>query len=865
MFGLRALTTFLCGDLRLTNRVVRRQWVPVAMLLMLLADPAHAAGPIFSATLGGSGQDFALAVSSDSQGNTYVAGLTYSPDFPVTPQAVQTKFGQTCNTFVTKLSPDGKVIWSTYLGGILDDWATGGAVDSAGNVLVAGYTRSANFPLANVIESMYNNGDPDNDNYDAFVAKLSPDGSKLVYSTFLGGVGVDGANGIAVDAAGNAYVAVTGYDSGFPGIPNGSNQGGIIVSKLDPKGGLIYSFFHPSGLAAGIALDAAGSVYVAGTANPGISGINQIFSTPGNGQAMAFKLSPDGTKKIWETRLGGSVRADAEAIGVDSSGAVYVAGTTSSADFPLVRPLQSTTGARPLWKSSDSGVTWMPLDDLPFALPQMLVVDPSAINTLYQATGDLGIFKSMDSGASWRKANNGIAGTNIRALAIDPVHPQTLYAATGDASAGAASGIYKTVDGANSWTLIDSAPLQPYQLLVDAQNTNLIYQVANTVRKSSDGGATWSAITFPGTVGTLALEPHASGSILAISNPVFCGFFCSDNQPSYLYRSTDGGANWVRISSLQPLLGPPGFGITVDGSTNPSTVYDSLGFRSEDFGLTWSAITPPPGADSSSPVLAGDPSGTLYAADANGVFISRDHAQTWAIAGSFTAPAASAGARPGVMNILAAGSAGTLYATTNQVPTSGFLTKLSADGSSIVYSTYLRGHASMEAFRFFAAEPTAMAGQTWISAIAVDAAGNATVAGGTRAVDFPVAMPAQAASAGLADAFAATISADGSTLKYASYLGGSDDDGALASTLDSQGNVIIAGQTWSGDFPVPGGIPSPALQRSVCREACSAESSADCFRGERRQFPAGNRSRIVGDHPGRQSGQHVSRPPVALR
>ena len=112
------------------------------------------------------------------------------------------------------------------------------------------------------------------------------------------------------------------------------------------------------------------------------------------------------------------MRADASAIAVDSAGAVYVGGTTSSVDFPLVNPLQSTPGARPQWKSSDGGTTWMPLDDLPFALPQMLVADPSAPNTLYQATGDLGIFKSVDGGVTWRKASTGIAGTNIRAMML---------------------------------------------------------------------------------------------------------------------------------------------------------------------------------------------------------------------------------------------------------------------------------------------------------------------------------------------------------------------------------------------------------------------------------------------------------------
>jgi hypothetical protein len=169
---------------------------------------------------------------------------------------------------------------------------------------------------------MYNNGAPNNDNTMPSW-RSSTEREQALYSTFLGGIGVDGADGIAVDAAGNAYVAVTGDAAGFPGIQNGPDQGGIIVSKLDPKGQLIYSFFHPHGLAAAIALDAAGSVYVAGTANPGISGINQVFSTPGNGQALVFKLSADGTKKLWETALGGSVRADASAIAVDSGRGLY--------------------------------------------------------------------------------------------------------------------------------------------------------------------------------------------------------------------------------------------------------------------------------------------------------------------------------------------------------------------------------------------------------------------------------------------------------------------------------------------------------------------------------------------------------------
>src|ERR1039458_9344412 len=115
-------------------------------------------------------------------------------------------------------------------------------------------------------------------------------------------------------------------------------------------------------------------------------------------------LFGSGSKNLYETTLGGSIRADGMAIAVDRTGASYLAGTTTSVDFPLVRPLQSTLGARPLWKSSDGGATWAPMDDLPFAYLQALVADPSTPNTLYAATRDGGIFKGLDGGVTWNRS-----------------------------------------------------------------------------------------------------------------------------------------------------------------------------------------------------------------------------------------------------------------------------------------------------------------------------------------------------------------------------------------------------------------------------------------------------------------------------
>ncbi|MBZ5728057.1 MAG: hypothetical protein LAP87_24095 [Acidobacteriia bacterium] len=194
----------------------------------------------------------------------------------------------------------------------------------------------------------------------------------------------------------------------------------------------------------------------------------------------------------------------------------------------------------------------------------------------------------------------------------------------------------------------------------------------------------------------------------------------------------------------------------------------------------------------------------LYAALlADGMFVSGDQGRSWTPIGS-PVPHFSGGASIAlsVNALIPSATPGTLYAIVQNTQTSAFLTKLSPDGSTIVYSTMLHGHASMDPVVNFAVQPAEFAVQNVAAAVALDRAGNIVVAGLTRAADFPVANPAQGSSGGRADAFVAVISADGSTLTYATYLGGSGDDGALAVTADAQGNLVVAGQTWSGDFPV---------------------------------------------------------------
>src|SRR2546425_3492189 len=122
------------------------RWTPGCMLACCSAACALAGGPQFSTFLGGSRGEFAAAVTTDSQGNIYIAGQTGSPDFPVTPRAAQPKFGGGSAAFVAKLSPDGVLAWATYFGGSGGDGARGVAVDSDGNVIVTGITHSPDLP-----------------------------------------------------------------------------------------------------------------------------------------------------------------------------------------------------------------------------------------------------------------------------------------------------------------------------------------------------------------------------------------------------------------------------------------------------------------------------------------------------------------------------------------------------------------------------------------------------------------------------------------------------------------------------------------------------------------------------------------------
>lgn len=302
---------------------------------------------LYSTFLGGNYTDRIHAIAIDAEGNAYVAGATDSSSFPTTAFAFRSGSCPSLGLggFVTKLNASGTSLdYSTMLCGSSSDEVLGIDVDAGGRAFVTGYTRSADFPTT--AGAWRTTGGGDND--EAFVTKLNSAGSSLIYSTFLGGSAADTATGIAVDGDGKAYV--TGYtrSTDFP----------VTAGALQPAhadGGLFEDAFVAALSATGESLEH--STYLGGSANDRASGIalgaggihvtghtasSDFPATPapcqtgyGGGQdAFLTKLNTAGTGLSWSLFLGGLEHDRGHGVAVDQGGSVYVAGQTSSGNFP---------------------------------------------------------------------------------------------------------------------------------------------------------------------------------------------------------------------------------------------------------------------------------------------------------------------------------------------------------------------------------------------------------------------------------------------------------------------------------------------------------------------------------------------------
>ncbi|NKF20800.1 SBBP repeat-containing protein [Solimonas marina] len=340
----------------------RREAVQGAFRLEGRQDVAFAVGPYddtrelvidptldYSTYLGGvgTGADYGRGIAVDSDGDAYVTGYTASTNYPTTSGAYQVSAGGgSYDAFVTKVAPDGEsLIYSTYFGGSSSDYGRAIAVDTEGQAYVAGYTASSDFPItAGAYQTTFAGG-----SYDGFVAKLSADGSSLVYSTYIGGSSSDYLRAMTLASDDSVYVAGYTGSSDFP-TTSGAYQSALsgssdaVIAHLSADGaslvastllgGSAYDYIYDNS----IKTDADGAVYVTGITSstdfPISSGAYQS-SYAGDYDAFVAKLSSDLSAVSEATYFGGSDEDYAYALALDSSGDIYIGGYTESSDLPV--------------------------------------------------------------------------------------------------------------------------------------------------------------------------------------------------------------------------------------------------------------------------------------------------------------------------------------------------------------------------------------------------------------------------------------------------------------------------------------------------------------------------------------------------
>ncbi|HWN10271.1 MAG TPA: FG-GAP-like repeat-containing protein [Pyrinomonadaceae bacterium] len=683
----------------------------------LVIDPVL----IYSTFLGGSGSEQGLGIALDAQGSAYLTGNTSSIDFPLAgaPQNVNGGFN---DAFVVKLNPAGTaLVYSTYLGGNGDDVANAIAVDASGSAYVVGFTGSGSFPRT--VGAFQNSKDGA---VDGFVSKLSPDGSSLAYSTFLGGDNSDTAYGVAVDAAGAAYVTGRTDSTRFS-----------FFIPLQRNGNPAYKSANGGGLWAG-------------------SSQGLTASSVSN-----FALDPATSSTIYAASNYGVFKSISAGANWSLTGAARTSTAPPLSNAVVVDPsnpnIVYAAAVNGVYKSTDGGSLY-DIKNIGFGVPviQALAIDQNTPTTLYAGT-IFGIFKTTNGGDLWTEMRGGITSSpRVNEVVIDPSNSSIVYMGTN-------SGFFKTTNGGTLWTRLTSGPMAGLQisaLAIDPLNPATLYAGApfgsEILYKSVDGGATWAAsgaglsflfgaqIVKPA-INTLAVDPVNPATLYAATSG------------GGIFKSIDSGASWTQ--SNNGITNMTALGVIVDRTT-PATVYAGVTIANDAFAVKLNSAGSAPEYLTSFGGSENDEArGIALDADGNAYIVGSTSSTDFPVLNAFQ--------------------------STYGNSTDAFVTKLNNTGSAFVYSSFLGGRASEQG-----------------RAIAVRS-GSAYVVGSTNSDNFPLINPVGPAPINFdTNAFVTKVNASGASLDFSGCLGGEGFDQGLGVALDSSGAVYVAGATISSTFPI---------------------------------------------------------------
>ena len=729
---------------------------------------------LYSTYVGGSGSDSLLTPSSSlavtAGGELIATGNTWSADFPLVNAAQsQGPTPQYNLPFAFKLNASGSAfVYSTYFGGA-PTWGASGysvATDAAGNAYIAGESSGSFATTPGAYQSSYGGGYSD-----AFVVKLGPSGA-LVYSTMVGGAQRDCAAAIAVDSAGNAYVAGYTGSSSFPNNPPGAvtaNAGGLdtFVAKLNPDGSAVVwlTFLGGSGDDVPNAMvrdSASGKLYVAGystsTDLPTTAGVIQQGSN-GPKQGFVASVNSDGMSFGFVTYLGGGKDDAIQGMALTPAGQLVVAGTTTSTGFPTANAIQPAfTGLAPsLYASANSGASWTAADDGLPGWVSAISPDPSHPGTLLAASGSsFAWYRTSNSGASWTRSGasslalwwHAVGGQFVRS----PSNPAVVYfclpESVGEGTPPVHSSSWMAFgsnDGGATWRLLavppaaSSDPLWGMAVSPTDENKILEVTLSGAVFRSTNGGASFTqAGSLPSGMawissGSVAGSPDGSVYVAAVVN---------------VYKSTDFGTTWTPANGIPDWQG---MGPLAVSASNPSVVYAGTAYlspgkiyKTTDAGATWNEVTAP-GVNlgccsGASLVVAPSNPQVVYAAYGNQVVKSTNGGTTW------SGPVALPG---NIWGIAVSPSDPTAIWAADTAATNGFAAELSSNGRTLLWSTFYSGSAG--------ASPTG---------VAAAPAGDVWIAGNTNSTDLPITANAYSSRPYGGAAFLARISDSTAACSY---------------------------------------------------------------------------------------------------